>query len=79
MRKAISLATASILTVASLAAASAWHGRATFPYNEDGRFFDDAEGVVYGDGAVVVFAVLTLLLSAAAVAALIWSWRAWRK
>lgn len=37
----------------------AWaYSRAQLPYNEEGRFFDASEGIVYDSGAVVVYGLI---------------------
>ena len=56
-------AIAAILFAATLVLAALWLARASLPYNEQGRYFDAANGVVYDQSAVLVYAILTLLLA----------------
>ncbi len=78
MRKAASLAIALLMTSLALFCAFLWSDRASPPYNEEGRFFDVAESVVYTDTAVLTYGLLTLLFAALAFAAILWAARAWR-
>ncbi len=78
MWKAASLLVATFLSATAAGTAIRWLNRASLPY-ENGRFFDEAEGVVYDDGAVVAYAALTVLLTMAAIAAMLWARRAWWK
>ena len=78
MKKALSLAIALVLVAAATLFVWLWRVRATLPYNEAGRYFDSTDSVVYDDGAVVVYGLLALLFTAAAVAATLWTVRIWR-
>jgi hypothetical protein len=78
-KKAILLATAALLSAATLLLARLWSQRASLPYNEEGRYFDAAHSVVYDEGAVGVYATLTVLLALSAAATLFWMVRAWRR
>jgi hypothetical protein len=55
----------------ALFSASLWLHRASLPYNEEGRFFDAADSVVYTDSAVTAYVLLTLLFAALACAAIV--------
>ena len=79
MRKMVSLATALALIALAALLARLWLQRAALAYNSEGRYFDAAEGVVYTDDAVAVYGLMALLVAACAVAAVIWTARAWRR
>ena len=78
MKKAASLATALIAFTLALLLGRLWLRRAALPYNEQGRYYDAADSVVYTDGAVATYGMLAILGGAAAVAAILWAWRVWR-
>src|SRR5207253_3205512 len=54
-------ALATILSMAALVLAALSLARASLPYNEQGRYFDAAKGVVYDQSAVLVYGTLALL------------------
>ena len=78
MRNAAALATAALLcTATALLAFLALH-RALLPYNEQGRYFDVENGVVYDEGSAVVYGLLAGLFALAAAACIWWARRGWR-
>lgn len=79
MKKMVSLATALALVALAALLARLWLQRTSLSYNSEGRYFDAAEGVVYTDDAIAVYGLMTLLVAASAVAAVIWTARAWRR
>ncbi|HWT12762.1 MAG TPA: hypothetical protein VN231_08425 [Allosphingosinicella sp.] len=79
MKKGLVLALALLLAALALLSAVAWLRRADLPYNEEGRYFDPADSIVYSDSAVTLLALSTLALAAAALLALWWAVRTWRK
>jgi len=79
VKKAILLATATLLSAATLLLARLWFQRASLPYNEEGRYFDTAHRVVYDDSAVGVCAILTVLFALSATATLLLAFRAWSR
>ena len=74
MKKAVTLAVAVTASALALLLGGLSIRRAALPYNEEGRYFDAAQSVVYTDGAVVTYGLLALLCAAAA----LWAWSAWR-
>jgi hypothetical protein len=78
MKKAVSLAAASVAFTLAVLLGSLWLRRARLPYNEEGRYFDAAHSVVYSDRAVTLYGLLAALFGMAAVAAGLWAWRVWR-
>jgi hypothetical protein len=68
VRKTLPTAFALLLTTAALLLARLWLQRLSLPYNEEGRYFDAAHGVVYDEGAIAVYGVLTVLFALLAVA-----------
>lgn len=79
MGKAAALVTATLLCAATLLLGALSLRRAALPYNEQGRYFDVANGVVYDEGAAVVYGMLAGLFALAAFAAIMWARRAWRR
>jgi hypothetical protein len=79
MKKAAALVTASLLCVATLLLGALALRRALLPYNEQGRYFDAANGVVHDQGAALVYALLAGLFALAAFAAILWVRRLWRR
>lgn len=77
MRKAISLAITLTFAALALLSGALWHERQALLFNEQGKFFDASEGIVYEDGALVVYAGLALLFAALALAAALWTLRVW--
>jgi hypothetical protein len=65
-RTALSIALLALsagLMLASVVLALLWLQRLSFTYNEQGRYFDAANGVVYDQSAVMVYGILTLLFA----------------
>ena len=79
MKKFISLAITLTLSALALLSVLLWHQRHSLSYNDQGRFFDVTEGVVYKDSAVVFYAMLALLFAALGMAAAMWTLRVWRR
>lgn len=79
MRKAVSLTAALLLSALALLFADLCRRRAALPYNEEGRFFDAQESVVYKDSSVVAYGGLALLFALATFLAVLWAIRAWRR
>ena len=79
VKKAASLAAAAALCATALPLAALAARRLSLPYDEQGRHFDVAAGVVYDDGAALVYALLAALALVAAAAATLWAVRAWRR
>ena len=74
-----SLAATTVLLALATLSALLWRARAALPYNELGRFFDPAKGVVFKDSAVTVYAMLTLVFGATALASALLTVRLWRR
>jgi hypothetical protein len=53
--------------------------RQSLPYNDLGRYFDAEHAVVYDDSAVLLYASLSFLSAALAIAVVWGTIRAWRK
>lgn len=79
MKKFILLAMATLLTTATLLLASVWLQRMSLNYNEQGRYFDSAHSVVYDEGAIVFYGLLTALMAALAIPVAFWTFKAWRR
>jgi hypothetical protein len=79
VKKALLTATAALLTAATLLLARIWFQRLSLPYNELGRYFDEAHSVVYDESAIGVYGMLTALFALLAAVSLFWASRAWRK
>jgi hypothetical protein len=79
MKKGISLAAALILIAVALLLSWMWRIRAMLPYNEMGRYYDSANSVVYTDSAVAVLGMLAVAVAMAALAAMLWAARTWRR
>ena len=75
VKKPLSLLAAVALSAAALLLGVTAVRRLLLPYNEEGRHFDAAAGVVYEDGAALVYALLAALALAAAAAAVAWAVR----
>lgn len=79
MKRAIPLALTLLLGAAGLAFAVPALRRASLPYNERGRFYDAAAGVVYKDGAPIAYGLLAALFLVAAALSAFWARRTWRR
>ena len=75
MKKAASLLAALSFCAAALLLGAIAVGRLRLPYNEEGRHFDAAQGVVYDEGAAIAYTLLAALALAAAAAAVLWAVR----
>lgn len=77
VKKTLLTATAAFLTAATLLLARIWLQRLSLPYNEQGRYFDAAHSIVYDEGAVAVYGLLTALFAVSTVVSLLLAFRAW--
>jgi hypothetical protein len=79
LRRAVSLASTLLLGTAGLALAILALRRAGLPYDEMGRFYDSATGIVYKDSAPLAYGLLAVLFLLAALPCAIWAVRSWRR
>ena len=79
MKKGISLAITLMLLACAALTGWLWRERAGLPYNEAGRYFDSDQGVVYDDGAVLVYGLFALAFAAMALMSALLTLRAWRR
>jgi len=70
-RRGLALAASAIFAATAMVNAWLWFQRRSLPYAESGSYFDVAEGVSYGDSAVVVFASIAAICASMA-AILMW-------
>ena len=78
VKKSVSLVVAVALAATALLLAALAGRRLLLPYNEEGRYFDAAAGVIYEDAAALVYTLLAALALIAAAAALACAVRVWR-
>jgi hypothetical protein len=79
MKRGVSLSVTLLLTALALPLAWMWRMRSALPYNDQGRYYDSADSVVYTDSALEVLGLLAIVFAAAAVAAMLWAVRTWRR
>jgi hypothetical protein len=77
--KITSLAVTTFLLALALLSASLWRARVALPYNDLGRFYDSAKGVVFKDSAVTFYGMLALVFGAMALASALLTVRLWRR
>lgn len=77
MKKFILLAPATLLTAATLLLAGIWLRRVSLEYNEQGRHFDVAHSVVYDEGAIAAYGLMTALFALTAISFALSARRRW--
>jgi len=77
VKKALSLALTLALAACASLLAWLWRARAALTYNEAGRYYDGADGVVYDDGAVLIYGLLALLFGLLLLASVLMTARLW--
>ena len=79
LRRAVALVTAALFSAGAALLGALALSRASLPYNEEGRYFDAEYSVVYHEGSGLVFGLLAGLFGIAALGALIWVRKEWRR
>ena len=79
MKQGLSLTVALTLTASASLLIWMWRIRSRLPYNDQGRYYDSADSVVYTDSAPEMLGLLAIFFTAAALAAIFWAVRTWRQ